>query len=996
MQLHQRFRTLLLFCFLSLSFFAQRFPSKHFTISNGLPSNAVYCIFKDSRGLMWIGTDAGLVKYDGYKFQTISTRDGLAGNFIRDILEDKKGNLWIACYGDGLSRFDGKKFTNYTTKSGLVHNEIRTLYLAKDGRIFIGTERGLSIFSDNKFKNFLEKSNDIYDKFQVMKIWEKDEKLYFLSRTHGFYELRKRRTDERAVLLDIKNRGNIYNFEFQNNQYFSNDYGIFLKSKAYKTLNIRTKKKDIEKNLSNILVWDNINFSDYSYLAAYCPFCSNGGLFILRDNEVHDISKKYGITSKQVWSLYLDKRHNKLWVSTLDYGFYVIDLQPSVSFFKIAGLVNYDKNSKGELKLFTNELIFKSKKTNYSITTSEIINWAIQNNNKYKEIEKAKGIVKGNLTFELVKIWRDNDNFRFSQFGKNSFFTSTGSGLFEFEYSGKTKSFFPGTTNLFSILTENQIYWPNQHRLTYLLKRKAELWDHNPILLNGRIKKINETEVINHKGNLVINSPEKGILYLKKDDPYNFKVLSVQKPKTMEVWDNYLYVADKTGNINKFFLKDSLTYLRSVSHNRFYGEQVFAINHYRDNLIVLTNRGLNIIKPTNTILINYNNGLFFNDVIRTFVYNDCYYLVTSKGVFEIYLNQLNKSYKTNFFIESIIKFGSKKMDDASKVKGKISVIQVLPNEKGVIIQLGNEFVYSPNKVKLFYKLNQGDWTAIYDRKITIQKLMVGNYNLELKIINLDYGVTQQYRIAQIQFKAPFYKQTWFILLVIVISILIMILVFKQRIKTIKSKEKQKSALLKRIAETKLEALQSQMNPHFIFNALTAIQSYVLKSDIDKTLLYMDKFSKLTRQTLEFSSRLQITLLEELEYLSHFCALENMRFGDQVKVQFDAGELDTSKILIPPLLIQPLVENAFEHGFINREKAYELHLHFFIESEQLIVQVSDNGEGFETTTLYKPSSKAIHIIKERLSLLDAKLVEHFSINRTNNQTIIQFALPIVTL
>lgn len=92
----------------------------------------------------------------------------------------------------------------------------------------------------------------------------------------------------------------------------------------------------------------------------------------------------------------------------------------------------------------------------------------------------------------------------------------------------------------------------------------------------------------------------------------------------------------------------------------------------------------------------------------------------------------------------------------------------------------------------------------------------------------------------------------------------------------------------------------------------------------------------------------------------------------------------------------MIENAFEHGFTNREKAYELRLHFFIENEQLIVQVFDNGEGFETTTLYKPSSKAIHIIKERLSLLDPKLVEHFSIKRTNNQTIIQFALPIVKL
>lgn len=985
MQLHQRFRTLLLFCFLCLSFFAQRFPSKHFTISNGLPSNAVYCIFKDSRGLMWIGTDAGLVKYDGYKFHTISTRDGLAGNFIRDILEDKKGNLWIACYGDGLSKFDGKKFTNYTTKSGLVHNEIRTLYLATDGRIFIGTERGLSIFSFNKFKNFLEKSNNIYDKFQIMKIWEKDNNLYFLSRTHGLYELRNYFGYERAILLDTALKGAINNFEFQKNQYFSNDFGIFSGSEEYKM-----------KNISNILVWDNLNFSDCAYLAAYCPFCSNGGLFKLRDNKIYDVSKKYGITARQVWSLFFDRKHNKLWVSTLDYGFYVIDLLPKVSFSKVDNLVYYDKNSIGELSLFDNNLIFRNKKTKFTLEIKDILQWTLKQKMFYDNLEKTRGSIIGNLKIESLKIWRDTANFRNSQFGKNSFFVSSGSGLFEFDYTGKPKSFFPGTTKQFGVLSENQIYWPNQHRLTYLLNRKNNIWEHSPIFFDGKMRRINEKEIFQYKGNLIINTFENGILYLKKEDPQKLKVLTKNSPKTMDVWNDFLYVANKTGGIDKFIIKDSLIFFKTLSSKRFYGEQVFAINHYKNKLLVLTNRGLNIISPKSTILIEETNELIFNEIIRSFVFNNNYYLVTSKGVFEIYLKRLFQNNRTKFFIESVIKFGSKKRVDLSRVNGKTPVIQVLPNEKGVNIQLGNEFVYYPTKVKLFYRLNKGDWSEIYDRKISIQKLMVGNYNLALKIINLDNGVTQNYRIAQIQFKAPFYKQTWFILLVIVISILIMILVFKQRIKIVKSKEKQKAALLKRIAETKLEALQSQMNPHFIFNALTAIQSFVLKYDIDKTLVYMDKFSKLTRQTLEFSSRLQITLLEELEYLSHFCALENMRFGDQVKVQFDAGELDTSKLLIPPLLIQPLVENAFEHGFTNREKAYELRLHFFIENEQLIVQVSDNGEGFETTTLYKPSSKAIHIIKERLSLLDPKLVEHFSIKRTNNQTIIQFALPIVTL
>lgn len=120
---------------------AQRFPSVHLTIKDGLPSNAVYCVLKDSRGIIWIGTDAGLVKYDGFQLKTFTKKNGLAGNFIRDIKEDKFGNLWIACYGDGLTKFDGKKYKNFSTKNGLVHQEIRRLYFDKKQQLWIGTVR---------------------------------------------------------------------------------------------------------------------------------------------------------------------------------------------------------------------------------------------------------------------------------------------------------------------------------------------------------------------------------------------------------------------------------------------------------------------------------------------------------------------------------------------------------------------------------------------------------------------------------------------------------------------------------------------------------------------------------------------------------------------------------------------------------------------------------------------------------------------------------------
>jgi LytS/YehU family sensor histidine kinase len=296
---------------------------------------------------------------------------------------------------------------------------------------------------------------------------------------------------------------------------------------------------------------------------------------------------------------------------------------------------------------------------------------------------------------------------------------------------------------------------------------------------------------------------------------------------------------------------------------------------------------------------------------------------------------------------------------------------------------------------LSYSFDRKNWSEIHGNTIRLKELASGNYQLFVRQKNLFSGNIIVYPLLKFSIAEPFWKTSWFLFLIALIFITSVYFVYSFNIKRITAREKQKAELLKRIAETKLEALQSQMNPHFIFNSLTSIHNYIIKSDVDNALLHMDKFAKLTRQTLEFSSRMQITLIEELEYLSNFIALENMRFGNRVGVSINAGELDTTKILIPPLLIQPLIENSFEHGFTDRDKKYNLALSFSVAKNQLIVRLSDDGIGFHASTVH-PESKALSIIREGLLLIDSTLEGDFSINCENNQTLIRFVLPLVTI
>ena len=146
---------IILSLFLSISLWSQRPPFKEFNIDNGLPSNTVRCVFKDSKGLIWIGTQSGLVRYDGKNFFVFDESTGLVANEVWSIVEDGFGNLWLGTYGKGVVKYNGKSFTNYNTSNGLAGNKIRKVYYSKKmDRVFIGTENGLSIYNGFSFQNF--------------------------------------------------------------------------------------------------------------------------------------------------------------------------------------------------------------------------------------------------------------------------------------------------------------------------------------------------------------------------------------------------------------------------------------------------------------------------------------------------------------------------------------------------------------------------------------------------------------------------------------------------------------------------------------------------------------------------------------------------------------------------------------------------------------------------------------------------------------------------
>lgn len=174
-----------------------------------------------------------------------------------------------------------------------------------------------------------------------------------------------------------------------------------------------------------------------------------------------------------------------------------------------------------------------------------------------------------------------------------------------------------------------------------------------------------------------------------------------------------------------------------------------------------------------------------------------------------------------------------------------------------------------------------------------------------------------------------------------------------------------------------QLLRSQMNPHFIFNSLIAIESYIYKNEPREAGRYLSGFARLMRLILENSREEYIPLSKEIKTLEYYLQLQQHRFDDVFNYTINVqDDIDTETIAIPPMLAQPFIENAIEHGIRHSGKKGEISVHFYLKDKELYFEVEDNGIGFERSMAMKEQqqehkSMATSITMERLIVLNAK-------------------------
>jgi len=989
---------LLAFCLLCN---AQSFYCENITSREGLPDNEIRSMFKDSRGYLWIGTNAGVSRWNGEKFNTYNTLDGLAGNKVWWIDEDKNGNMWFACYGGGISQFNGQHFTSYLSKDGLVDNSVRVVkYSPAHDCLLIGTNKAISVLKDSIFYNFSKQNGKLSSEVIITSILADSNKAMFIDFLSNCY-IMIINDEYEPVLLNLE--------KTWLDKYFASS--CFINSSGdtiigWEREGIAIRYEDTTKEINQIgqvfgIAEDclgNIWIASWNGSGMAPP----GGLFIFEDNKTNRLNRAYNIQSIMGWSAFYEKDQNLIFYGTLDKGLYKIpppyfEYFPP-EFFKENDLAvkDIEIDKENNIWFHTDSLLIVWDKNTY-----KKINFDIFYNARYHhEINSGSS---NDLKKRIKKLNKDYINkrthFQCIEFDNNydAWISITNLGFFNMSIKNLDKAKFAlnGMTNF--VLDEADTLLQGDRWSKELVKFIDFKKSNKHILYCDSLYPILAKKMFKYQNEIWVCSRIEGV-FIEKD--CEFRTITVEDSSINKIVNDicfdsegYAFLGGNDGRIE--ILKPETR------------EKIFDINHENyDNSV----HWLKISK--NRLFAGYSDGLrvYKLDDVKT-KKSDCQFFGVSEGYVSESVNSSLVDKEGNIWLatnDGLIKINTElfvrcNFQTLKTVIQKVEIFnkntdwnfysktdpwsglpletpKLNPDQNHISIYYHTLNYNNPDADLYYYKLDgvDEDWIGPSDKKYVVYPyLNSGKYRFMVKSKNELSGFFTQTTEFKFVILTPWYQQTWFYLFMAALIFAFFILFYKIRVHNIRKKEDSKRDILRKISELESKALQAQMNPHFIFNSINSIQNYVLDNDVDGALVYLSSFSKILRMTLEFVDKKFISLSDELNYLQHYIKLENMRFDDlfDFVVKYDEN-VDPETLLLPPMLLQPIIENSIKHGIIPLKQKGVIKLMILkINKESFKCIIEDNGIGRVRSAQIlneqkvKKESKGLKITKERLDILD---------------------------
>jgi two-component sensor histidine kinase len=316
--------------------------------------------------------------------------------------------------------------------------------------------------------------------------------------------------------------------------------------------------------------------------------------------------------------------------------------------------------------------------------------------------------------------------------------------------------------------------------------------------------------------------------------------------------------------------------------------------------------------------------------------------------------------------------------ERSKINNQADTLQLKHSESFLEIELLALHFTSPASNAYAYRIPELDTSWRYlgqQRKIILANMAPGRYTLQARAANADDVWCAPKSLLRIKISPPFWSTWWFITLCLLTFIGLITFVYRYRIIQIKTRERLKSEFNKRLTELESKALRSQMNPHFLFNSLNSVKSLISQGNNEKATQYITRFAQLIRQILANSERPFVRLQEELEALRLYLEIEKLRFQNFTFEIIVHDNVNIDFIEVPPLILQPYVENAIWHGLMHLTSADRRIVVVVAQDQQFLhLTIEDNGIGREQAQQIKSLGNSrkggmgMRLTEDRLNLL----------------------------
>ncbi len=841
-------------------------------------------------------------------------KDGLPSNHVYKIVQDAKGFIWTIT-DNGIVRFNGSEFKEFTTKDGLPTNDIWEIATTPDGKVWFFCKAARIGYIDNTTIHTFEAAEEgvIFFPYKIAEMenqvfFESGNKWYFLNESKKWQGVEAGDTLF-SENLNIKHLLNIQakmkaDLGGERLIYFrqKDSLGLWVTNNSYSVYNDKTgalskkilnsdgRKKGFSPYARINLYQGRIQITDTNYLATLGAEYNLDREYFIKDE----------INSHQST---LDTIGN-LWIATFGEGMYKL---PATN-----GKIEYFLKQNRVSSIYELEpgrimaSVFGKGFYEYDVLSADFLPYLQQQEFSYS----ANWIdsLKSTFFIDRHKIMRESRDKNGLILTKDVIIVAEG--IKEFEYhngylwgfgSFDLKRLHPNTLEIVS-------KYPSVG-INKLLAFKGELY----LGTTDGLKSLQKSAV----GAVMVKAPvyQKPVLNLVPLDrdwmivcTDGFGAYATNlKAEINFPGSEYLSITDAYVDGREIWLASNNGLMRYSFHNK----EIVLIDTFSEDQGMPTRKINGVAVQNNAIMVATDDGIAVFDKDINF----------PSQFLDIYIETVNYSGQP---LESDTPAVAYQSDNT--IEFRVSTI---------------DFADKANLTSYQYRLLpvQKEWITTNSSILNFSGLQPTEYTLQ-------FGANDKQKSFSFVVTPLWWQRTDIRMLLLLMFIgMLGFILYKYRRHEI-AKKTAKLETQKKLAEFELYALRSQMNPHFVFNSLAAIQYCINNNEIAASEAYLVKFSKLVRQFFEISKEKEVTVETEVNLLRNYLDIEKLRFKEKLDYRISVDpQIDTKAQKIPTMLLQPIVENAVNHGIFNKETRGTINIEIENYEAGLKIDIADNGVGF---------------------------------------------------